>query len=105
MQVQTKEARVILAIEAIRLSCKLSRRAAAKLYDVSETTLHNRMNGMIQKADSRPANQLLTEIKEEVVVQYILDLDSQGFPPRIRDVEAMVNYILVMRGLQHVGKK
>jgi helix-turn-helix, Psq domain len=42
---QAKEARVNLAIQAIQLSRKLSCRAAAKLYNVPETTLRDRMNG------------------------------------------------------------
>ncbi len=86
MQVQTQEARVILAIEAIRSSKKLSCRAAAKLYSVPESTLRTRMNGATALAERRPAIQLLTEIEEEVVVQYILDLDSRGFPPWVENI-------------------
>jgi hypothetical protein len=44
MLVQSQEARVILAIEAIQSTEKLSCRAAAKLYNIPESTLHNRMN-------------------------------------------------------------
>ncbi|KFY28361.1 hypothetical protein V493_02963, partial [Pseudogymnoascus sp. VKM F-4281 (FW-2241)] len=99
------EAQIILAIEAIQSSRKLSRRAAAKLYNVPESTLRARMNSVTPKADSRPVSQSLTKIEEEVVVQYILDLDSRGFPPLIRDVEAMVNSILASRGARRVGKQ
>ena len=45
MQIQTQEARIILAIEAIQSSKKLSRRAAAKLYNIPETTLYARITG------------------------------------------------------------
>jgi hypothetical protein len=42
MQIQTHKARIIMAIEAIRTSKrKMSRRAAAKLYNVPETTLRD----------------------------------------------------------------
>jgi hypothetical protein len=34
MEIQTQEARIILAIEAIRLSKKLSQRSVAKIYKV-----------------------------------------------------------------------
>lgn len=104
MRIQTTEARIILAIEAIRTSRKLSRRAAAKIYDVPESTLRDRMNGRTPKADSRPATQNLAEIEEDVIVQYILDLDSRGFPPSIEDVRAMADYILASRGARRVGK-
>lgn len=80
MSVQTQEARVILAIEAIRTSKKLSRRAAAKIYNVPEATLRHRMNGRIAFDHRRPGLQNLTELEEEVIVQYVLDLDSRGFP-------------------------
>ena len=65
---QAKEARVNLAIQAIQLSRKLSRRATAKLYNVPETTLRDRINGAAPIAERRLANQLLTESEEEVVV-------------------------------------
>jgi DNA-binding transcriptional regulator YiaG len=38
MSVQTQEARIILAIEAIRTTKKLSRRRVAEIYDVPEAT-------------------------------------------------------------------
>lgn len=62
------------------------------------------MNGRTPKADSRPATQNLAEIEEDVIVQYILDLDSRGFPPSIEDVRAMADYILASRGARRVGK-
>ena len=105
MEVQTNEARVILAIEAIRTSHKLSRRAAAKLYNVPESTLRTRMNGATPIAERRPAVQVLTAIEERVVVQYILDLDSRGFPPLIEDVREMANRILASRSTRRVGKQ
>jgi hypothetical protein len=105
MQDKTPEARVILAIEAIQSSCKLSRRAAAKIYNVPEATLRHRMNGRTTMAERRPAVQNLSKIEEEVVVRYILDLDSRGFPPSIGDVAAMANHVLASRGAQRVGKQ
>ena len=105
MPVQCLEARVILAIETLKSSQKLSRRAAAKLYNVPETTVRERMNGRTSITDYRPVGQLLTKVEEEVVVQYINSLDARGFPPSIGDVEAMVNTILASRGAQPVGKQ
>jgi predicted HTH domain antitoxin len=45
MEVYTQEARIILAIEAICTSKKLSLRKAAKIYNVPRPTLTNRING------------------------------------------------------------
>ena len=46
----------------------------------------------------------LTKIEEEVIVQYILDLDTRGFAPWLVGVEDMANYILQSRGGKRVGK-
>jgi hypothetical protein len=103
--VQNQEARVNLAINAIRSSKKLSRRAAAKLYNIPEATLRDRMNGRHPRVETRPNCQLLTETEEEVIVQYILDLDSRGFPPLIEDIREMADHILGTRGTKRVGKQ
>jgi len=105
MPIQIKEVRVILAIEAIRFSRKLSRRATAKLYNVPETTIRDRMNDVIPKNDSRLGVQLLIKIEEDVIVQYILGLDSREFSPLIIDVREMVNHILESRGSRRVEKQ
>jgi hypothetical protein len=64
MSVQTQEVRIILAIEAIRISKKLSRRKAATIYEVPESTLRLRINGHTSIRNRRPAAQNLTELEE-----------------------------------------
>ena len=104
MSVQTQEACIIMAMEAIRTSKKISCRAAAKLYNVPETTLRARMTGRTSCLESRPAVQLLTELEEEVLVRHIFDMDERGFAPWLTGVEDMANYILESRGARRVGK-
>jgi hypothetical protein len=103
MSVVIQEARIILAIEAIRTSKKLSCRKAAKIYTVPESSLRLRMNGHLPLPERRPANLNLSKLEEEVIVQKILDLDSRGFAPRLSGVEDMANYILKSRGGRRVG--
>jgi hypothetical protein len=91
--------RIILAIEAIRTSKKLSRRSAAKIYEVPETTLRHRITGLTTRNETRPKHQKLSELEEGVIIRYILDLDSRGFAPRLASIEDMVNYILESRGV------
>jgi hypothetical protein len=56
MQVQTQEARILLAIEAIQTSRKkLSRRKAAAIYEVPKSTLRLRINGATSIRDRRLA--------------------------------------------------
>jgi DNA-binding transcriptional regulator YiaG len=68
MQLPTPEARVILAIKAIRKSRKLSIRGAAKLYNVPFSTLRDRITGTTSIAEYRPAAQILTDIEEDVII-------------------------------------
>jgi helix-turn-helix, Psq domain len=104
MQIQTQEARIIMAMEAIRTSKKMSRRAAAKLYNIPESTLRDRLAGRSSRLETRPNSHKLTKIEEEVIVRYILDMDTRGFAPRLAGVEDMANYILKSHGGQRVGK-
>ena len=81
MLVQTQEAQIILAIEAIQTSKKLSRRKAAKIYKVPETTLRDRMNGATSFPERWPANTNLNKLEKQIIINYILDQDSRGFSP------------------------
>ena len=105
MSVQTQEARIILAIEAIQTSKKLSRRKAAKIYNVPESSLRLRMNGSISLSERRPAVQKMTKLEEDVIVRRILDMDSRGFAPRLAGVEDMANFILESEGGKRVGSR
>jgi hypothetical protein len=97
MPVHTQEARIILAIEAIRTTKTLTRLRAAKIYNIPYSTLTGRMNGRTNLLERQPANYKLTKLKEEVISQYIVDLDSRGFAPQLASVEDMANYLLAMR--------
>ena len=105
MSVQTQEARIILIIEAIHTTKKLSRRKAAKIYNVLETSLRDRMNSIIAKREDRNARHILTFSEEETLVRYILDIDARGFPPRISGVEDMANSLLQIRLAKFVGTR
>jgi transcriptional regulator with XRE-family HTH domain len=98
MELYTQEARIILAIEAIRTSKKLSRRKAAEIYNIPYTTLSERMAGRTSRSETRPNRHKLTELEEEVIIQYILDLDDRGFGPRLTSIEDIANYLLETRG-------
>jgi hypothetical protein len=45
MEIQTQEARIILVIETIRLSRKISYRAVAKIYKIPKSILADRITG------------------------------------------------------------
>jgi hypothetical protein len=45
----------------------------------------------------------LTDLEEGVIVEYILNLDSKGFPPRLCVVEDMANRIIAARQGERLG--
>ena len=104
MQIQTQEARIIMAMEAIQTSKKISRRKAAAIYNVPESTLRDRMGGRPSRSDTRANGLNLTELEEGVIVNHILDRDSRGFSPRQADVEDMANWLRKSHRAKPVGK-
>lgn len=105
MSVLTKEGRIILAIEAIRTTKKISIRRAAKTYNVPEASIRHRMKGRVAVLETRNPRHNLTSSEEDALVRYILDLDTRGFPPRIEGVKNMANSLLTTRRAKPVGKQ
>ena len=83
---------------------KTSYRDAAKIYQVPKSTLYDRIAGRTPRLETRPNCRKLNDIEEDTIVQYILNLDSRGFPPRLASVEDMANLILKSRGQDPVGQ-
>jgi hypothetical protein len=59
---------------------------AATTYSVLESTLRDRRAGKALRCDCEPNIKKLTKLKESVIVQHILNLDSRGFAPRLSEV-------------------
>jgi len=68
MPVQTQEARIILAIEAIRTSKKMSIRRAVQAYSVLRTTLAARIQGRVVQPKKRHEQLKLTATEEQTLV-------------------------------------
>jgi hypothetical protein len=105
MESSNKESRLVLAIQAMKNDLALSSRAAAKIYLVSHATLSRRLNGKASRRDCTPNSRNLTGLEESTIVEYILDLYSRLFPPRLCDVEDMANRLLAERDALRVGKR
>jgi hypothetical protein len=99
-----KEGRILLAIKALKEGNVKSIRAAAMSYDVPFESLRTRLNGVTSRRDSTPNLKKLTPCEELALIQYILDLDSRGFPPRPQGVQEMADLLLSERGESLVGK-
>jgi hypothetical protein len=105
MSQPSNEARILLALQVIQNTPKLSLRHAASIYRVPYSTLRRRQNGILAIRDTIPKSRKLSDLEEQIIVQFILDLDSRGFPPRLRFVEEMANSLLADRGASPVGKR
>jgi len=104
MSSTSKEARVILALEALQNDKKLSLRAVARLYNVPVTTLYNRRNGRPARRDLLANSRKLTDLEEKAIVQYTIELSERAFPPRLCGVEDMANQLLRERDTPPIGK-
>ena len=75
------------------------------LYQVDYYALRRRQKGTQSRRDTIPNSRRLSDLEEQIIVQFILDLDSRGFPPRLRGVEDMANRLLADRDAPTVGKR
>src|SRR4051812_1855043 len=105
MESTSQESKLILALQALKNDSNLTLRRAAKVYNVSLATLSRRRAGRQSRCDSQPKSRKLTDSEELAIVQYILDLDSKGFPPRLCGVEDMANHLLAERNAGRVGTR
>ena len=99
------ERQVLLALQALQNNPNLSLRGAARLYQVNYWALRRRHNGIQSRRDWIPKSRKLSDLEEQIIIQFILDLDSRGFPPRLRSVEEMANRLLADRDALPVGKR
>ncbi|KAJ0129784.1 Early endosome antigen 1 [Fusarium oxysporum f. sp. albedinis] len=105
MSQSSNKARILLALQAIQNNPKLKVRRAADIYKVNRCTLQRRHNGIQSRRDYIPKSRRLSNLEEQIIVEFILDLDSRGFPSRLRFVEEMANSLLADRNASPVGKR
>lgn len=99
------ESQIILALSAMEKDPKLSTRAAGALFKVDHQKLSRRKRGIQSRRDIAANSRKLNNLEEQTIVQYILDLDSQGFPPQMSSVEDMANRLLTERNAPRVGTR
>ena len=98
------EGRLQLALQAYNSGHFHSYRAAARAYNVKHRVLSSRARGIPFRLETPANSQKLTATEEQTIVQYILDLDSRGFAPRLCEVADMADKLLAVRGGKPVGK-
>jgi hypothetical protein len=105
----SREGRISQAIASYRNSPRRSLRALATAYDIPRSTLQTRLHGTQPQSETTSVNRKLHPIEEQSFVQWILDLDRQGFPPQAINVQQMADALLAGRGQnpppQPIGQK
>ena len=91
-------------MQALKSNPKLSGRGAAKIYNVTHTTLMRRIHGQPSGHDTIANYRKLTFLEEEAIIQRIIELDSQAFPPRLSSVKDMANRLLRERDAPPIGR-
>jgi hypothetical protein len=99
-----EEGRVNLALQAYTFGQFKTLRRAAAAFNVKHQRLSDRLHGITPRAQTQPNCQKLTATEEQTIVQYILDLDSRGFAPRLCEVADMADKLLAVRDSKPVGK-
>jgi hypothetical protein len=92
------EPNIQLAIQAFKSGQIKTIGAAARTYRVDRMTVTRRIHGTMSRRDTIPNSRKLTPTEEESLLQRILELDQQGFPPRVSIVREYADIILETRG-------
>ncbi|KAM4061557.1 Tc5 transposase DNA-binding domain-containing protein [Hirsutella rhossiliensis] len=103
-QLVPREERVLLAVRAYQQGQFESTRKAAAAYDVPQSTVSDRLRGVIRRRDAQVNNLKLTATEETALVQWILSMDERGMPPTVAYTRRMANLLLSERGKDPVGE-
>jgi hypothetical protein len=82
----------------------MTQRRAAPIYNIAQKTLSRQLAGTSSQRNCTPNSMNLSITEEEVVVQHILDLEAQGFPPQLAAVKDMADSLFAERYRDPVGQ-
>jgi len=86
-----REGRIALAISALKQKQFQSVQHAVATYDVPKPTLRRQRAGINSRRDYKANSKKLTKLEKSAIVQHILNLDSQGFAPKLIYIRDMAN--------------
>jgi hypothetical protein len=92
-------------MEALQISKqKLSQQRTTSIYKVPENIFRDQITSRTPCNNTRPAIQNLTKTKKQVIVNYILDLDSRRFSLQQTDIKDIANYLRKTYKAKPIGK-
>jgi hypothetical protein len=77
---------------------------AAELYNVERTRLRRWRAGVATRRDCEANSKIVTKLEEEVIIEFIIELDAKGFSPTLTAVRDMADTLLTERGATAVGR-
>ncbi|KAJ5240603.1 uncharacterized protein N7469_002194 [Penicillium citrinum] len=96
----SQEGKILIALKDLKQGNIKSLRAAARLYNIPLSTLHDRAEGVSSRVDTRHHRYKLTEFEEDSLVEWILSMGLRGAAPRPSTIREMANILLAARGTQ-----
>ena len=96
-QSRCNEANIVLAISALNRRQIRNVNRAAATYNVPESTLRRRLARTTLQRNCQPNIKKLASSKEEAIIKHVLNLDLQGFPPSLNNVQYIANKLLAKR--------
>jgi helix-turn-helix, Psq domain/Tc5 transposase DNA-binding domain len=88
------EIQLAAALQHVKTTPDCSIRAAAKLYNVNRSTLTRHLHDGLSRQEGQAVKQLLTSKQEDMLVQWILQLEEEGharIPVTIREMTAQIS--------------
>lgn len=98
------EERVLLAVRTYQQGQFQSTRKAATAYDVPQSTVSDRLRGVIPRRETQRNSLKLTAMEETALTQWILSMDERGMPPTVAYTRRMANLLLSERGKDLIGE-
>jgi hypothetical protein len=89
-----QEGRLLLAIKAIKDGKYPSAAAAARSFEIPVSTLKARINGRESAAEKRASGHIFTQIEEQSIENWLLDMDSRGAALTLPMLRDMANLLL-----------
>ncbi|SRR6266566_4178264 len=99
----SNDSQLQLVFQAFERDPQLSICKFVRFYNILCTILSARINSRSTYVDTIANSRKLTALKEEIIVRKVFDLDSQGFPPRMYDIEDIINRLLTIYDATHIG--
>ncbi|TVY62593.1 High-osmolarity-induced transcription protein 1 [Fusarium oxysporum f. sp. cubense] len=100
MPQSNNEADMLLALRALQNDPKLGLRPATRLYQVDYYALRRRQKGIQSRRDTIPNSRRLSDLEEQIIVQFILDQRAKCEDPTIiRDWFRLVENTIAKYGI------